>query len=380
MRYFDAFAGIGGFSYGIKKDIPDAICSGYAEINKYAVSIYEKHYPDHVNYGDITKIRTEELPDFDLLCGGSPCQSFSISGKRKGFEDARGTLFFEYARILNDKRPRYFLFENVKGLVNHDCGKTFQTILRIFTDIGYELQWTICNSKNFGVPQHRERIFVVGHLRGTASRKVFPFGESGGGNDEKGKEKPRNEKGISEQVCTTNTAGYNKMRGSETYIINTAYPGGIREYKETCPTITTPSGGGHLPMVISHSPRCGDPTKGGTGPLKSTEHCFTLDRTPHRVAIPVLTPNRAEKRQNGRRFKEEGEPSFTLTSQDIHGIYDGYRIRKLTSTECEKLQGFPVGWTEYGKNGELISDSQRYKVLGNAVTTNVIEAIVSRMF
>ena len=112
-----------------------------------------------------------------MLIGGFPCQSFSVAGKRKGFNDIRGTLFFEIARILRDKRPRYFLLENVKGLLSHDDGKTFSTILGILTDIGYELQWQVLNSKNFGVQQNRERVFIIGHIRGECRPKVFPIGE-----------------------------------------------------------------------------------------------------------------------------------------------------------------------------------------------------------
>src|SRR3990170_3620097 len=128
FKYFSMFTGIGGFEVGFPKEWE---CVGYSEVDKYAIQIYEKHFPNHKNYGDARKIDTKQLKDFNLLCAGFPCQSFSIAGKRKGFEDTRGTLFFEIARILADKRPRYFLLENVKGLVSHDNGQTLQTILRV---------------------------------------------------------------------------------------------------------------------------------------------------------------------------------------------------------------------------------------------------------
>lgn len=114
------FSGIGGFEYGLQQSKHKFTIVGFSEIDKYAKSVYQKHYPNHTDYGDATTIKTEELPDFDFLVGGFPCQAFSIAGKRKGFDDTRGTLFFEIARILKDKRPRYFLLENVKGLLNHD--------------------------------------------------------------------------------------------------------------------------------------------------------------------------------------------------------------------------------------------------------------------
>ena len=165
MKYFSMFSGIGGFEKGIEQSGVDMTCVGYSEIDKYARSIYEKHYPNHIEYGDATEIKTEELPDFDLLVGGFPCQAFSIAGKRKGFNDTRGTLFFEIARSLREKRPRYFLLENVKGLLSHDKGKTFQTILGVLSELGYDVEWEVLNSKNFGVPQNRERIFFKGYSR-----------------------------------------------------------------------------------------------------------------------------------------------------------------------------------------------------------------------
>ncbi|KKL71779.1 hypothetical protein LCGC14_2091510 [marine sediment metagenome] len=196
------FSDIGGFEYGIeqaennktqqrysqeqtrmgraRENLSDnrnfnepLVCIGYSEIDKYATAIYRYNYPEHRNYGDTTAIVTSELLDFDMLIAGFPCQSFSIAGKRRGFNDTRGTLFFEITRVLRDKRPRYFLLENVKGLLGHDDGKTFTTILGVLSDIGYEYQWQVLNSKDFGVPQNRERVFIVGHIRGKCRPEVF---------------------------------------------------------------------------------------------------------------------------------------------------------------------------------------------------------------
>ena len=157
-------------------------CVGYSEVNKYAIQIYKKHFPKHKNYGDITKIIASEVPDHDLFIGGFPCQSFSIAGKRGGFKDTRGTLFFDIARILKVKRPKNFILENVKGLLNHDKGNTFATIISTINELEYDCQWNVLNSKNFGVPQNRERVFIVGHLRGVARPKVFPITQSSQGN------------------------------------------------------------------------------------------------------------------------------------------------------------------------------------------------------
>ena len=156
LTFFDFFSGIGGFRLGLER--AGFKCVGYCDNDEYANKLYRNYFDTthEVFFDDITTINTKELPDFDILCAGFPCQSFSIAGKRRGFDDTRGTMFFEVARILKDKRPRYFILENVKGLLNHDRGKTFQTILKILSDFGYQTQWQLLNSKCFGVPQNRE--------------------------------------------------------------------------------------------------------------------------------------------------------------------------------------------------------------------------------
>ena len=169
------FSGIGGFELGIQQSNIPMECVGFCEVDKYAISIYKRHFPTHRNYGDATAIKTDELPDFDFLVGGFPCQAFSHAGLRRGFDDTRGTLFFEIARVLKDKRPRYFLLENVRGLLSHNKGETFQTILEILSDLGYYVKWEIYNSKDFGVPQRRERIFIKGYFRGECGGEVLSF-------------------------------------------------------------------------------------------------------------------------------------------------------------------------------------------------------------
>lgn len=180
------FSGVGGFELGIDcafrylqsqlhgpenlHDNTDKLvewkCVGYSEIDKYASAVYEYHWKGHKNYGDATRIIPEELPDFDLLVGGFPCQAFSIAGKRLGFEDTRGTLFFDIARIAKVKKPMFMVLENVKGLGSHDKGKTIEAIVSVLQEIGYYTNYEVYNSKDFGVPQNRERIFFVcKHIR-----------------------------------------------------------------------------------------------------------------------------------------------------------------------------------------------------------------------
>lgn len=367
------FSGIGGFELGIQrawnksgreqptaewqytteselhtKGIDSPICIGYSEIDKYAIATYEKNFGKEIkNYGDATTINTAELPDFDLLVGGFPCQAFSVAGKRAGFNDTRGTLIFDVVRILRDKRPRYFILENVKGLLSHDSGKTFSHILEILTDTGYDVSWSVHNSKNYGVPQNRERIYLIGSLRGERRPQVFPITAS------------------PEQTLRQVVGG---SQGNRVYDTD-----GLSS------TIASQSGGpgAKTGLYISKVDR-----SKGIYKLKESETSGTLTSTMFKgidasgrtgvIARAVLTPDRLVKRQNGRRFKENGEPSFTLNTQDRHGVYDGAKIRRLTPLECERLQSFPDNWT-------IGSDTQRYKQCGNAVTVNVVEHVISEM-
>lgn len=343
MKYIDLFAGIGGFNLGIKKAHPDWKCVYSNEWDKYANSVYRKHYGECDNR-DIRTVKASEIPDHDLLVGGFPCQAFSVAGKRGGFNDTRGTLFFEIARILSQKQPRLCLLENVKGLLSHDSGRTFEIILASLDELGYDAQWQVLNSKNFGVPQNRERVFIIGHLRGTRRPEVFPLRQDGNPLTKK-----NGRQTSQSSISGTLTATDAKMHLDGTYInqINQPRHSNDRVYGDDgiSPTLNTMQGGRRQP----------------------------------KIAIPVLTPDRPEKRQNGRRMKTNGEPSFTLTGQDIHGVFTGTQIRRLTPVECERLQGFPDNWTEFGADGEKISDTQRYKMCGNAVTTNVVTEIVKKL-
>lgn len=426
MKFLDLFAGIGGFRLGMESAWHE--CVGFCEIDKYARASYKAIHntEGEIELHDITAVSDESIRGFgsvDVICGGFPCQAFSIAGHRRGFEDTRGTLFFEICRFASILRPKYLFLENVRGLLNHDGGATFETIIRTLDGLGYDVEWQVLNSKNFGVPQNRERVFIIGHLRGERTRNVFPIGRESEQSD-------RQQSKIEIVGNTKNPNGTSQGTGSVVYdsngLIGTLC---ARDYKE-----------------------------------------------PKQVAIPVLTPDRAEKRQNGRRFKTDGEPMFTLTAQDRHGVvvenkvkqvgnlidtesfggnphrgrvYDisgispclncmgggglepkirvkeatsqGYaeaeigdsvnlshpnsktrrgrvgkqiantlltgesqgvvepdfRIRKLTPRECWRLQGFP-DWA-FDKAQEVNSNSQLYKQAGNSVTVNVISAIAKEL-
>lgn len=175
IKFFDCFAGIGGFRSGLEK-AGGYECIGFCEIDKNAETAYRAMYDTEkeVFYNDITKINAEEMPDFDLFVGGFPCQPFSVAGKRRGFEDTRGTLFYHIARIIKHKRPAAFLLENVPGLLSHGEGQTYLTILRTLSELGYCIEWFVHNSAGFGVPQSRKRVYIVGYLRAECAGKIFP--------------------------------------------------------------------------------------------------------------------------------------------------------------------------------------------------------------
>lgn len=390
MKYLSLFSGIGGFEIGIERafsvrngqtkntrtstlepsmepaseslqsngyrtdpefgrNTRQVSCVGYSEIDKYAIKVYERHF-NHENYGDITAIKPDRLPDFDFVVGGFPCQSFSIAGKRAGFNDTRGTLFFDIARILKVKRPRHLLLENVKGLLSHDNGQTFRTILGVLADLGYRVEWQVLNSKYHRVPQNRERVFIIGHLRGECGSKVFPIGQVNSSLIEQ--PQSRVQEG---EVAQTVTATYHKGgKGSHiserqdsrqeqakpdadntnrrpTYSIgSTQQNAGVMKETSTALTEAMGQGGGHVPMVSRQ---------------------------------PLRYLNRNQK-------KIEGDYAFTVDASQTSGIKQDQRIRRLTPKECERLQGFPDDWTA----GE--SDTQRYKMCGNAVTVNVIRDIM----
>ncbi|WP_148132022.1 DNA cytosine methyltransferase, partial [Streptococcus sp. HMSC056D07] len=173
MKFLDLFAGIGGFRLGMESAGHE--CIGFCEIDKFARKSYKAIHDTEgeIELHDITTVTDEFIRGIghvDIICGGFPCQAFSIAGKRKGFEDTRGTLFFEIARFASILRPRLLFLENVKGLLNHNGGDTFETILSALDELGYDAEWQVLNSKNFGVPQNRERVFIIGHLRGECTR------------------------------------------------------------------------------------------------------------------------------------------------------------------------------------------------------------------
>ena len=184
MRFLDLFAGIGGFRLALER--AGHKCIGFCEIDKFARQTYKANFntEGEVEWHDITKVTDGQARELrgkvDLITGGFPCQAFSVAGERRGFEDTRGTLFFEIARIAKEIEPRYLLLENVKGLLSHDKGRTFGIILNTLDELGFDCEWQLLNSKDFGVPQNRERVFIVGHSRRFPRREIFPITRTSG--------------------------------------------------------------------------------------------------------------------------------------------------------------------------------------------------------
>lgn len=466
MKFIDLFAGIGGFRRGM--ELAGHECVGFCEFDKFATASYtsmhlltleqrerlnkmplkqrqkeilKEEYRNGEWYAnDIRRVYAGDIPRADCWCFGFPCQDISVAGKQLGFQGNRSSLFFRVMYLIGqleeENRPTYLFVENVKNLLSVNGGWDFARLLIEMEQRGYDAEWQVLNSKDFGVPQNRERCFIIGHLRGRSTAKVFPVERTDGEN--------------SIQIID-HKDGYRK----NTQVFA---PDGITE------TLDTGQGGGRghhvaLPCFIDLC-NSGTETTSIARCLQARyqKGCGTYKAQNSGIAIPVLTPDRAEKRQNGRRFKEDGEPMFTLTGQDRHGVaiepigvidsqgikvaeatkqgysecrvgidnvnlsvpgsktrrgrvgrdvantldtscnqgifvqvseeltvyavwYEKYQcyiaIRKLTPKECFRLQG----WTDdYFEKAEFVnSDSQLYKQAGNGVTVNVIRAIAEKL-
>jgi len=378
MKYLSLFSGIGGFEKGIQDVLPDAQCVGFSEIDRYAKSIYLNHFSGHKDYGNARDIISDEVPDFELLVAGFPCQAFSIAGNRKGFGDVRGTLFFEIARILRDKRPRYFLLENVAGLLSHDAGKTFQTILRVLSDLGYRVTWQVLNSGCFGVPQSRTRVFFVGCSGAERGRKILPIEEGMRLSYPANSEKQPSKQGI----CSILDSRYGSLRNAgETYIgtLRATYHKG---YQSEGPLIGTlrnrkdgkgfcPVKGQLAPTLNARARQDGDMQPVSMIP-EATKKGYAVAKEGDSVNLSFLS-SKTRKGRVGHAIAQ------TLDTGMLQYTLQNAALRRLTPIECERLQGFPDNWTKYGKDGELISDTQRYKCLGNAVTTVVVRAEIKAL-
>lgn len=423
MQFIDFFAGIGGFRKGM--ELAGHKCVGFCEFDKFATASYismhlltqkqreslekvplkkrqkeilKEEYRNGEWYAnDIRRVYARDIPRADCWCFGFPCQDISVAGKQIGFQGNRSSLFFRVMYLIGqleeENKPTYLFIENVKNLLSVNGGWDFARLLVEMDREGYDAEWQVLNSKDFGVPQNRERCFIIGHLRGRSTAKVFPVEGTDGEN--------------SVQIVG-HKDGYRRNAQvfapeGATDALDTGQ-GGERGHHVTLPCFIDLCYEG---SQMTEQARC----------LKARYYKGMANHAGQDsgIAIPVLTPDRAEKRQNGRRFKDDGEPMFTLTGQDRHGIaievkeatantldtscnqgifvqvsdelivyavwYEKLQcyiaIRKLTPKECFRLQGWADDYFE--KAAFVNSDSQLYKQAGNGVTVNVICEIAKKL-
>ena len=379
MKFLDLFAGIGGFRLGMES--AGHKCIGFCEIDKFARASYKAIHntKGEIELHDITAVSDESIRGIgsvDIICGGFPCQAFSIAGNRRGFEDTRGTLFFEIARFASILRPKYLFLENVRGLLNHDGGATFETIIRTLDELGYDVEWQVLNSKNFGVPQNRERVFIIGHFRGECTRRIFPLS---------GQSQSISNKSVV-KIGNVNPSG-NGMNGE------------VYQADGLAPTLTTNKGEGQKIAIKSNTIKqfgvlqpnfnqCGvvyetdgiAPTirayqGGGLEPKIRVKEATSKGYAEAEVGDSVNLSHPNSKTRRGRVGKQVANTLLTGESQGV--IEPDFRIRKLTPRECWRLQGFP-DWA-FDKAQEVNSNSQLYKQAGNSVTVNVIAAIAKEL-
>jgi DNA (cytosine-5)-methyltransferase 1 len=338
INHLDLFSGIGGFHLGFEK-AGFEVNSYFSEVDKYAIDVYKNNFKKSKYVGSVTDVRGTQLPKIDAITFGSPCQDFSLAGKRKGMGGDRSSLITEAIRLIDECRPRFFIWENVKGTFSSNNGEDFWAIIQAFTNIGgYRLEWQLLNTKWF-LPQNRERIYLVGYLGDGSGGQVFPIGES------------------SKQT--------NELQGQQT---------------NTCCLTTRYEAAANGSYVIERK------LNAQKSKIKKDTECNKA----------VLNTNYTYKKVNETIIKNKDKfikgqfKMMDLHNRSIHNhspclvephhnnnsLYDGNKIRRLTPIECERLQGFPDNWTQYGESGN-ISDTQRYKMCGNAVTVDVVEAVAN---
>lgn len=390
IRVFDAFSGIGGFRSALER-VGEFEIVGWCEIDRFAQKAYKALYDTGGEqfYENIRDIDVGKLADFDLLIGGFPCQPFSVCGARKGFADERGDLFFELARLLEAKRPKYFCFENVPGLMGIDSGKTFAKIIETLSQLGYCVEWRVYNSADY-LPQVRKRVYIAGCLGIDCSGKILAFGKSDSQNCRKTEQIIGGSQGTRvydpDGLAVTQCSGSGGMGGKTgLYFIDSNPPPNLTE-NARCITARQNSGvshhkGEHSAVFcdlnenpqITENARCLHTRMdlGVTNGTHKGERSGVLIEDGPRA---IINPFKETTRQNGRRIKNPNEPMFTLTVTDRHGIVHYGRIRRLMPIEAWRLQGFTTEQFEkVAATG--MSDAQLYKQAGNAVSVPVVEEI-----
>ena len=369
MKIIDLFSGIGGFSLGFQKAGYQFTEHYFSEIDKHAIANYKYNFPNAKHIGDITTLHGGDFTDIDIITFGSPCQDFSLAGKRAGLAGAKSSLIAHAIALIAQLRPSIFIWENVKGAFSSNAGADFWAILQALAHIGgYRLEFQLLNT-SWLLPQNRERIYLIGHLAGRSVPGVFPIGKDDKLLEGKTRKENRKRTSIKTSLARTITARYSKMGSNDTYII-----------PKVAATLTGGghSGGLHSDMTIIQI----NPSTESNG-----RQPYQQNRVFDEKGIsPALTRHNSDfiikQRSRG---KNKGAnlkicPTISSNAFQENKLLDG--VRRLTEIECERLQGFPDNWTQYGDyNGIIkpIAKTQRYKLIGNAVTVDIVELIAKRL-
>ena len=355
LKHLDTFTGYGGFTISAQRLGWKTV--GFSEIDRYACSVLNYHYPNIENYGDITKIKGEDLPSIDIITGGSPCQDLSVAGKGAGLDGTRSGLFFHFIRLIKEKQPKYFIWENVKGALSSSKGWDFARVQIEMEQARYDVYWQVVNAKDFGVPQNRERIFAIGIREGSGQEVLFEQRES--------------KQNINKIVNT----GHD---GTDIFSTDGLAPtqkamGGGQGAKTGLYAI--PSSNGNIHSLDANY------WKGSNNPNKSRRSQILVKNATKRGyveategdSINLSVPN--SKTRRGRVGKGVAQTLDTASNQ---ATVQDMQIRRLTPTECERLMGLKDNWTAKGviDGKEVdISDTQRYKMCGNGVVVNCVDYI-----
>lgn len=371
LTFIDLFAGIGGFRLGMEQ--AGHKCIGYVEWDKFARKSYEAinntkgEWTEH----DINKVKPGTIPAADVWCFGFPCTDISISGPQKGLAGARSGLFYKTIKLLKSQKeedkPKYLFIENVKNLFSVNGGWDFARVLISMDEAGYDAEWELLNSKDFGVPQNRERVFIIGHLRGSGGREVFPIGR-------------KNETSI--EIAGYLSEGYKDVN----YVLNPkgiakcllTMGGGNREPKVLVKGNINPSGNGMNGNVYESEGLAPTlTTNKGEGPKVLVKEATKEGYAIAEIGDSINLSNPSSKTRRGRVGKGITQTLDTSCNQATIESKPPYRIRKLTPRECWRLQGFP-DWA-FDRAQEVNSNSQLYKQSGNSVTVPVIYEIAKRL-
>tara|TARA_R110002051_G_scaffold54792_2_gene102411 strand:+ start:1320 stop:2492 length:1173 start_codon:yes stop_codon:yes gene_type:complete len=382
ITILDLFSGIGGFHLGFE-NVGYDVKTFFSEVDAHAIAVYKYNFKNSKYVGSVTDVRGKQLPKINVITFGSPCQDFSVAGNRKGMGGDRSSLILEAIRLINECRPGVFIWENVKGTFSSNDGRDLAAILQAFANIGgYRLEWQLCNTSWF-LPQNRERIYLVGYSANPSRdwKGVFPIEIS-----------PSKTQGIQKGVAQVSNFSEREFGFKDTApaLLSRDYkdPKIVRaaDYRNDEGLRIRTEGDSPCLSARRHSEKdiSTMPPLVLSGALRTRAQGKDLETRKDNVSNAVTThplDSIIVPTQLGNSIKTEGEDAFTLRSSEPNGVIENESIRRLTPIECERLQGFPDNWTQYGiydGKTKKVSNTQRYKMCGNAVTVNVVEVIVNQ--